>query len=84
MLPQVASAYPRSICGRIAGYESCAADYGPGGYDLLLVKGPEGTDLIRVVCSIDSKEYRWDSNTANGTPFLMKVSDSWCNGGDQQ
>ena len=51
MLPLGVNAFPNSHCGHINGLEMCAADYGPNGNDLLLVRGPQGVERVRVQCS---------------------------------
>ena len=50
MLPLGVNAFPNSHCGHINGLEMCAADYGPNGNDLLLVRGPQGVERVRVQC----------------------------------
>ena len=76
-LPGVARAdYPRSICGKIGGYQGCAADYGNGGNDLLVINGPEGVERIRVQCN--EKDYTWQSYGPNTEPLVDGVARSWC------
>ena len=70
--------YPRSICATIGGFPGCAADYGPGGNDLIIVKGPQGAERIRVQCK--DKDYTWQSYGANTEAFADGVARSWCGG----
>ena len=78
MLPIGVNAFPNSQCGRINGYSMCGADYGPGGNDLLLVKGPEGVERIRVQCKPSS--YTWQSFGPNKDEVIDKVARTWCGG----
>lgn len=70
--------YPRSICGSIAGFTSCAADYGPSGNDLIIVEGPEGAERIRVQCI--NGDYTWQSYGSNTESFVDGVARAWCGG----
>ena len=70
--------YPRSICGSIGGFTGCAADYGKGGNDLLVIKGPKGAERIRVQCKDGS--YTWQSFGPNTEAFADGVARSWCGG----
>ena len=70
--------YPRSVCGSIGGYEGCAADYGQGGNDLIIIKGPDGGERIRVQCS--GKDYTWQSMGYNTEAVIDSVARAWCGG----
>lgn len=68
--------YPRSICGSIGGFDGCAADYGRGGNDLVIVTGPQGAERIRVQCT--DKDYNWQAFGPNTEAFADGVARSWC------
>ena len=68
--------YPKSICGQLGGYPGCAADYGKGGNDLIIVTGPQGAERIRVQCT--GNEYNWQSLGPNTEAFVDGVARSWC------
>ena len=70
--------YPRSICGSIGGFEGCAADYGKGGNDLIIVRGPKGAERIRVQC--DGTDYTWQSFGNMSEDQVDGVARSWCGG----
>ena len=78
MLPTGALAFPHSICGRIGGYRSCVADYGPDGNDLILVKSPMGTERMRVVCNTKTNQYTWESFGPNTEDFINNIANEWC------
>ena len=68
--------YPRSICGSIGGHTGCAADYGMGGNDLLVIDGPAGVERIRVQCK--PQDYTWQSYGANTEEFVDGIARAWC------
>lgn len=70
--------YPRSVCGSIGGWEGCAADYGQGGNDLIIVKGPRGYERIRVQCK--GTDYDWSSFGPNTEEYVDGIAREWCGG----
>lgn len=78
-LPMGVNAFPNSACGTISGYQMCSADYGPGGNDLLLVRGPQGVERMRVQCKPSS--YTWQAFGPNQDDAILdKVARTWCGG----
>ena len=71
--------YPRSVCGSIGGFTGCAADYGKGGDDLLVMEGPAGVERIRVQCK--GTDYTWQSFGPNNQSWADGVARAWCGGG---
>ena len=67
---------PRSICGSFGGFPGCAADYGKGGNDLLIIKGPAGAERIRVQCK--GKNYTWQAFGPNTEAFADGIAHAWC------
>ena len=78
MLPLGVNAFPNSHCGHINGLEMCAADYGPNGNDLLLVRGPQGVERVRVQCK--PSIYTWQSFGPNKKEVIEPVARTWCGG----
>ena len=70
--------YPRSICGSIGGFVGCAADYGKGGNDLLIMEGPAGVERIRVQCK--GRDYTWQAYGPNTEAFADGIANAWCGG----
>ena len=78
LLPVGVYAYPNSKCGHINGLSMCASDYGPNGNDLLLVRGPQGVERVRVQCKPSS--YTWQSFGPNKDMVIDAVARTWCGG----
>jgi hypothetical protein len=59
------------------GYRICYENHGEGGKDLLLIKGPLGTEYIRLVCKKE-EPIILTSTGPNSTKFVNEQVTDWC------